>query len=151
MGLEKLYYCTEYGASGCVSNIRSDESSKSLNTKNSTHIITLMQVKNYSSITEEDIFIIDELILVSNSIQTKSWRSEYQIKEMIKQADTMRKQDIMKKELLSVKNEGETLIYDTRKTVGEIKENISKDTIEKVNKDIDNVGLFNPMYQLRLE
>jgi hypothetical protein len=37
------------------------------------------------------------------------------------------------------------------KTVGENKENISKETVEKVNKDIDNVGLFNLMYQLRLE
>jgi molecular chaperone DnaK len=58
---------------------------------------------------------------------------------MIKQADNMRKQDMMKKELISIRNEGETLIYDTRKMVGENKENISKETIEKVNKDIENI------------
>jgi hypothetical protein len=63
----------------------------------------------------------------------------------------MRKQDMMKKEPLSVENEWGTFIYDTRKTVEESKENISKDTIEKVNKYIDNVGLFNLMYQFRLE
>jgi molecular chaperone DnaK (HSP70) len=70
---------------------------------------------------------------------------------MIKQADNMRKQDMMNKELISVRNEREKIIYDTRKTVGENKENISKESIERVNKDIDNVGLFKLMYQLRLE
>jgi molecular chaperone DnaK (HSP70) len=71
-----------------------------------------MQVKNYSRITKEDIFIIDELSLVSNSIQAMSGLSEYQIKEIIKPDDNMRKRDMMKKELISVRNEGEKLIYD---------------------------------------
>lgn len=58
---------------------------------------------------------------------------------MIKQAENMRKSDLAKKELISLKNEAETLIYDTNKMIEGNKERIKKESLDEVNKHIVNV------------
>ena len=76
---------------------------------------------------------------ISTTIQAKGGLNEYQINEMIKQAEAMRKSDLSKKELISLKNESETLIYDTNKMLENNKERIRSESLEEVNKSIANV------------
>lgn len=76
---------------------------------------------------------------ISTTIQAKGGLNEYQINEMIKQAENMRKSDLAKKELISLKNEAETLIYDTNKMIEGNKERIKKESLDEVNKHIVNV------------
>lgn len=76
---------------------------------------------------------------IATTIQAKGGLNEYQINEMIKQAEAMRKQDNAKKEVFSLKNEAETLIYDTLKMIESNKDRLSKESIERVNKEIENI------------
>jgi molecular chaperone DnaK len=76
---------------------------------------------------------------ISTTIQAKGGLNEYQINEMIKQAEAMRKSDMAKKELISLKNEAETLIYDTNKMIEGNKDRIKQESLDEVNKQIANV------------
>jgi molecular chaperone DnaK len=78
---------------------------------------------------------------INTTIQAKGGLSSHQIDEMIKQADVMRKQDLLKKELMSLKNEAETLIHDTKKMLEANKDGVSKETLDNVNKEIEATQL----------
>ncbi len=73
---------------------------------------------------------------ISTTIQAKGGLNEYQINEMIKQAEAMRKADMAKKELVSLKNESETLIYDTNKMIENGKDKVKPESLIDVEKNI---------------
>lgn len=74
------------------------------------------------------------------TIQAKGGLNEYQINEMVKQAEAMRKSDLSKKEFISLKNEAETLLYETNKTLENNKQHISKEILNKVELSITDLN-----------
>ena len=53
------------------------------------------------------------------TIKSSGGLSESQIQEMLKQAEKMKQEDQQKKEVIEIKNEAESLIYNTEKQVNE--------------------------------
>lgn len=58
---------------------------------------------------------------------------------MIKEAEQMRQSDLQRKELVTVKNDIDTLIYETNKMLEANKNLLSQDTIKKVNDLIEEI------------
>lgn len=79
------------------------------------------------------------LNFLATTIQSKSGLNEYQINQMIKEAEIMRKSDLQKKELVTVKNDIDTLIYETNKMLENNKNLISQETIDKVINLINDI------------
>ncbi len=76
---------------------------------------------------------------ISTTIQAKGGLNENQINQMIKEAEAMRKSDLARKELMSMKNESETLIYDTKKMIESNKDKVSKESLENCEKSIEQL------------
>ncbi len=76
---------------------------------------------------------------ISTTIQAKGGLNENQINQMIKEAEAMRKSDMARKELMSMKNESETLIYDTKKMIEANKDKILNESLENCEQAIQTL------------
>ena len=74
------------------------------------------------------------------TIQNSSGLSEEQIKKMILDAEKMKNEDLKKKKIVEMVNEGDGLIYSIKKMLKEFKGKIEKNVVEMVNKDILEFG-----------
>ena len=70
------------------------------------------------------------------TIQSSSGLSEDEIKKMILNAEKMKNEDLKKKMIIELKNEGEGLTYAIEKMIKEYEEKIGKDICERIRKEI---------------
>jgi molecular chaperone DnaK len=73
---------------------------------------------------------------MSITIKSSGGLSESQIQEMLKQAEKMKAEDQKKKEMIEMKNEGESLIYNTEKQLKENESKIPQDVKDRITSDI---------------
>jgi molecular chaperone DnaK len=73
---------------------------------------------------------------MSITIKSSGGLSETQIQDMLKQAERMKADDQKKKEMIEMKNEGESLIYNTQKQLKENDAKIPQDIKDRINSDI---------------
>ena len=59
---------------------------------------------------------------------------------MLKQAEKMKGEDQQKKEMIEMKNEGESLIYNTEKQLKENESKIPQDVKDRINSDITSLN-----------
>jgi molecular chaperone DnaK len=74
------------------------------------------------------------------TIKSSGGLSESQIQEMLKQAEKMKGEDQKKKELIEMKNEAESLIYNTEKQLKENDAKIPQDVKDRIRNDINAVN-----------
>ena len=74
------------------------------------------------------------------TIQSSSGLSEEEIKKMILNAEKMKNEDLKKKMIIELKNEGEGLTYAIEKMIKEYEEKIGKDICERIRKEIKEFG-----------
>jgi molecular chaperone DnaK (HSP70) len=70
------------------------------------------------------------------TIKSSGGLSDSQIQEMLKQAEAMKQEDQKKKELIEMKNEAESLIYNTEKQLKENDSKIPQDVKDRIRNDI---------------
>jgi len=73
---------------------------------------------------------------MSITIKSSGGLNETQINDMLKQAEAMKGEDSKKKEMIEVKNEAESLIYNSEKNLKDNDAKISQDIKDKVRSDI---------------
>ncbi|MDI3481152.1 MAG: molecular chaperone DnaK [Tepidanaerobacteraceae bacterium] len=73
------------------------------------------------------------------TITSSTGLKEEEIQRMIKDAEKYAEEDRKKKEKIEAKNQADSLIYQSEKMLGELKDKISQEDAEKVKKEIDNV------------
>jgi len=73
---------------------------------------------------------------MSITIKSNGGLSQSQIDDMVKQAEKMRAEDQKKRDLISVKNEAESLIYNTEKQIRENESKLPQDIKDKIKADI---------------
>jgi molecular chaperone DnaK len=73
---------------------------------------------------------------MSITIKSSGGLSETQIQDMLKQAEKMKAEDQKKKEMIEMRNEGESLIYNTEKQLKENESKIPQDVKDTINSDI---------------
>jgi len=73
---------------------------------------------------------------MSITIKSSGGLSESQIQEMLKQAEKMKQEDSKKKEMIEMKNEAESLVYNTEKQVKENDAKLPQDVKDKIRNDI---------------
>ncbi len=74
---------------------------------------------------------------MSVTIKSSGGLSESQIQEMLKQAEKMKQEDQKKKELIEMKNEAESLIYNSEKQMKENDSKLPQDVKDKIRNDIN--------------
>lgn len=74
------------------------------------------------------------------TIKSSSGLSEAQIQEMLKKAETMKKEDMKRKEMVEMKNEAESLIYTIEKQLKAHDSKLSKEIKDNVRKSITEVN-----------
>jgi molecular chaperone DnaK len=74
---------------------------------------------------------------MSITIRSSGGLSESQIQEMLKQAEKMKQEDQKKKEMIEMKNESESLIYNTEKQLKENDAKIPQDIKDRIRNDIN--------------
>jgi len=74
---------------------------------------------------------------MSITIRSSGGLSESQIQEMLKQAEKMKQEDQKKKEMIEMKNEAESLIYNTEKQLKENDAKIPQDVKDRIRNDIN--------------
>jgi molecular chaperone DnaK (HSP70) len=74
---------------------------------------------------------------MSITIKSSGGLSDSQIQEMLKQAEKMKEEDQKKKELIEMKNEGESLIYNTEKQLKENDTKIPQEIKDRIRNDIN--------------
>jgi molecular chaperone DnaK len=74
---------------------------------------------------------------MSITIRSSGGLSESQIQEMLKQAEKMKQEDQKRKEMIEMKNEGESLIYNTEKQLKENEAKIPQDVKDRIRNDIN--------------
>ncbi len=74
---------------------------------------------------------------MSITIKSSGGLSESQIQEMLKQAEKMKEEDEKKKEMIEMKNQSESLIYNTEKQLKENDAKLPQDVKDKVRNDIN--------------
>lgn len=81
----------------------------------------------------------------ATTIQAKSGLNEGQIEKMIKEAEAMRQSDLAKRELVTVKNDIDTMIYEANKMIdgnkavlGEDRVNKMQEIIKEINENLNN-------------
>jgi len=74
---------------------------------------------------------------MSITIRSSGGLSESQIQEMLKQAEKMKQEDSKKKEMIEMKNEAESLIYNTEKQLKENDAKIPQDVKDRIRNDIN--------------
>jgi molecular chaperone DnaK len=92
---------------------------------------------------------------MSITIKSSGGLSDSQIQDMLKQAEKMKEEDRKKREMIEMKNEAESVIYNTEKQVKEneaklsqeVKDNI-RNTISALNEALANNNYDNTKQQL---
>ena len=74
------------------------------------------------------------------TIKSSGGLSESQIQEMVKQAEKMKQEDANKKQMVELKNESESLIYNTEKQLKEHDTKIPQDVKDRIRADINSVN-----------
>ena len=74
------------------------------------------------------------------TIKSSGGLSEAQIQEMVKQAEKMKAEDSNKKQMVELKNESESLIYNTEKQLKENDTKIPQDVKDRIRGDINSVN-----------
>jgi len=74
------------------------------------------------------------------SIKSSGGLSDSQIQEMLKQAEKMKQEDSKKKEMIEMKNESESLVYQSEKNLKENDAKLSQGTKDKVRSDITSLN-----------
>jgi molecular chaperone DnaK len=74
---------------------------------------------------------------MSITIRSSGGLSDSQIQEMLKQAEKMKQEDQAKKEMIEMKNEAESLIYNSEKQMKENDAKIPQDVKDKIRSDIN--------------
>ena len=74
------------------------------------------------------------------TIKSSGGLSESQIQEMVKQAEKMKNEDQNKKQMVELKNESESLIYNTEKQLKENDTKIPQDVKDRIRADINSVN-----------
>jgi molecular chaperone DnaK len=74
------------------------------------------------------------------TIKSSGGLSESQIQEMVKQAEKMKGEDQNKKQMVELKNESESLIYNTEKQLKENDTKIPQDVKDRIRADINSVN-----------
>lgn len=74
------------------------------------------------------------------TIKSNGGLSQTQIDEMVKQAEKMRTEDQKKRDLISLKNESESLIYNTEKQVKENDSKLPQDVKDRIKADIQGLN-----------
>ena len=74
------------------------------------------------------------------TIKSSGGLSESQIQEMVKQAEKMKNEDHNKKQMVELKNESESLIYNTDKQLKENDTKIPQDVKDRIRADINSVN-----------
>ena len=74
---------------------------------------------------------------MSCTIKSSGGLSESQIQEMLKQAEKMKNEDQKKKELIEMKNEAESLIYNSEKQMKENDSKLPQDIKDRIRNDIN--------------
>jgi molecular chaperone DnaK len=77
---------------------------------------------------------------MSITIKSSGGLSESQIQEMLKQAEKMKQEDSKKKELIEMKNEAESLIYNTEKQLKENDSRLSQEVKDRIRNDINSLN-----------
>ncbi len=67
------------------------------------------------------------------TISSSNKLSEDEINQKIKEAEMYAEEDKKKKEAIDVRNQGESLVYETEKTLGELGDKVTPDMLAKVN------------------
>jgi chaperone protein DnaK len=73
---------------------------------------------------------------MSITIKSSGGLSDAQIQEMLKQAEKMKQEDQQKKELIEMKNEAESLVYNTEKQLKENDSKIPQEVKDRIRNDI---------------
>jgi molecular chaperone DnaK len=74
------------------------------------------------------------------TIKSSGGLSEAQIQEMVKQAERMKQEDSNRKQMVELKNESESLIYNTEKQLKENDTKIPQDVKDRIRADINSVN-----------
>ena len=74
------------------------------------------------------------------TIKSSGGLSEAQIQEMVKQAEKMKQEDSNRKQMVELKNESESLIYNTEKQLKENDTKIPQDVKDRIRADINSVN-----------
>jgi molecular chaperone DnaK len=74
------------------------------------------------------------------TIKSSGGLSESQIQEMVKQAERMKQEDSNRKQMVELKNESESLIYNTEKQLKENDAKIPQDVKDRIRADINSVN-----------
>jgi len=74
------------------------------------------------------------------TIKSSGGLSESQIQDMIKQAEKMKQEDSNKKQMVELKNESESLIYNTEKQLKENDTKLPQDVKDRIRSDINSVN-----------
>ncbi|MCR4429839.1 MAG: molecular chaperone DnaK [Tepidanaerobacteraceae bacterium] len=73
------------------------------------------------------------------TITSSTGLKEEEIQKMVKDAEKYAEEDRKKKEKIEAKNHADSLIYQSEKMLGDLKDKISQEDAEKVKKEIENV------------
>ena len=74
------------------------------------------------------------------TIKSSSGLTESQIQEMLKKAEAMKKEDMKRKEIIEMKNEGESMIYNIEKQIKNNDKKLPKELKETINKNIKELN-----------
>ena len=74
------------------------------------------------------------------TIKSSSGLTESQIQEMLKKAEAMKKEDMRRKEIIEMKNEGESMIYNIEKQIKNNDKKLPKELKETINKNIKELN-----------
>ena len=73
------------------------------------------------------------------TIKSSSRLNEKQIEEMLRKAEKMKEEDLKRKEIVEIKNEGEVMCYNIEKQIKQFEKKIPKDVVTNVRKDVKEV------------
>ena len=73
------------------------------------------------------------------TIKSSSGLNEKQIEEMLRKAEKMKEEDLKRKEIVEMKNEGEAMCYNIEKQIKQFEKKIPKDVVTNVRKDVKEV------------
>lgn len=71
------------------------------------------------------------------TIKSSSCLSQEQIQEMLNQVEKMKNDDLKRKEIIEMKNEGESLIYAIEKQLKEHEKKLTKELQDNIRKEIN--------------
>jgi len=75
----------------------------------------------------------------SITVQSSGGLSEAEIQNMIKNADSMKEADKLKRELVDAKNEADTAIHTTEKSLNEYKDKLGQADVDEINQELTSL------------